>query len=122
LAPLEDPIRSELFGIERLEQHAASLAVAQKVTSGAEPKRALLPRVDDNGRVLREANRVVAEAVREELWITPAAEWLVDNFFVVDEQLREIRDDLCVGFFRELPALADALDLTPDSPTNRSVP
>ena len=41
------------------------------------------------------------------LWITPAAEWLVDNFFVVDEQLREIRDDLPVGFYRELPALAD---------------
>jgi len=107
LPPLEDPIRSELFGIERLEQHAASLAAAQRVTSGLEPSRPLLPRVDDNGRVLRDANRVIAEAVREDRWITPAAEWLVDNFFVVDEQVREIRDDLPVGFYRELPALAD---------------
>jgi cyclic beta-1,2-glucan synthetase len=107
LPALEDPIRSELFGIERLEQHAESLAAAQRVTSGLEPRRPLLPRVDDNGRVLREANRTIAEAVREEHWITPAAEWLVDNFFVVDEQLREIRDDLPVGFYRELPALAD---------------
>src|ERR1019366_1455800 len=45
--------------------------------------------------------------IHEERWITPAAEWLVDNFFVVDEQLREIRDDLPVGFYRELPKLAD---------------
>jgi cyclic beta-1,2-glucan glucanotransferase len=107
LPPLEDPIRAELFGIERLEQHAESLAAAQRVTRGLEPGRPLLPRVDDNGRVLREANRAIAEAVREERWITPAAEWLVDNFFIVDEQLREIRDDLPVGFYRELPALAD---------------
>ncbi len=107
LPPLEDPIRSELFGIERLEQHAASLAAAQRVTSGVEPGRALLPRVEENGRVLREANRAVAEALREEKWISPAAEWLADNFFVVDEQLREIRDDLPVGFYKELPALAD---------------
>jgi cyclic beta-1,2-glucan synthetase len=107
LPPLEDPIRAELFGIERLEQHAESLAAAQRVASGLEPGRPLLPRVDDNGRVLREANRAIAEAVREERWITPAAEWLVDNFFLVDEQLREIRDDLPVGFYRELPALAD---------------
>ena len=48
----------------------------------------------------------MAEALREERWIAPAAEWLVDNFFVVDEQLREIRDDLPMGFYRELPTLA----------------
>src|SRR3989454_9978859 len=45
-------------------------------------------------------------AIREDRAITPAAEWLVDNFHIVDEQLREIRDDLPVGFYRELPKLA----------------
>jgi cyclic beta-1,2-glucan synthetase len=101
----ENPIRAELFGIERLEQHAASLAAAQRVTSGR--GRRLLPRVEDNGRVLRESYRVIANAIREERVITPAAEWLVDNFHVVDEQLREIRDDLPPGFYRELPKVAE---------------
>src|SRR5487761_2166626 len=107
LPPLEEPIRAELFGIERLEQHAESLAAAQRVTIGLEPKRPLLPRVDDNGRVLRDASRSIAESVREQRWIAPAAEWLLDNFFIVDAQLRGIREDLPVGFYRELPALAD---------------
>ncbi len=107
LPPLEEPIRSELFGIDRLEQHAMSLAAAQRVTAGWEPRKALLPRVEENGRVLRAANQAVADALREDRWITPAAEWLVDNFFIVDEQLREIRDDLPVGFYKELPSLAD---------------
>ncbi|PYO17588.1 MAG: hypothetical protein DMD85_23190 [Candidatus Rokuibacteriota bacterium] len=102
---LENPIRAELFGIERLEQHAASLAAAQGVTPGR--GRRLLPRVQDNGRVLRESYRVIAKAIREERAITPAAEWLVDNFHVVDEQLREIRDDLPPGFYRKLPKLAE---------------
>ena len=57
--------------------------------------------------MLREAYRVIANAIREERAITPAAEWLVDNFHVVDEQLREIRDDLPPGFYRELPKLAE---------------
>ncbi len=104
---LEEPIRAELFGIERLEQHAESLAAAQPVRRGRARGRRLLPRVQDNGRVLREAYRVIARAIREERAITPAAEWLVDNFHVVDEQLREIRDDLPPGFYRELPKLAD---------------
>src|SRR6266849_6591139 len=102
-APLEEPIRAELFGIERLEQHAESLAVAQRVLGEPVKGRPLLPRVEDNGRVLREAYRLIAAAIREERAITPAAEWLVDNFHVVDEQLREIRDDLPAGFYRELP-------------------
>ncbi len=105
---VEEPIRAELFGIERLEQHAESLAAAQRVTEGWELGQPLLARVEDNGRVLRDANRAIAEAVQEERWITPAAEWLVDNFYIVDEQLREIRDDLPAGFYRELPKLADA--------------
>src|ERR1043166_8652039 len=104
---LEEPIRAELFGIERLEQHAQSLAAAQRVMSESGQGRRLLPRVLENGRVLRESYRVVATAIREERAITPAAEWLVDNFHLVDEQLREIRDDLPPGFYRELPKLLD---------------
>src|SRR5437879_12041149 len=103
----EEPIRAELFGIERLEQHAESLAAAQRVMSEPGQSRRLLPRVLENGRVLRDAHRVIAKAIREERAITPAAEWLVDNFHLVDEQLREIRDDLPPGFYRERPKLAD---------------
>jgi len=104
---LEQPIRAELFGVERLEQHAESLAAAQPVVSRSFRGRPLLPRVQDNGRVLRETYRAVAKAIREERSIEPAAEWLVDNFHIVDEQLREIRDDLPAGFYRELPKLSD---------------
>src|SRR5881409_3568389 len=103
----EDPIRAELFGIERLEQHAESLAAAQAVMRQPRRGRRLLQRVEHNGRVLRESYRVIANAIREERAITPAAEWLVDNFHVVDEQLREIRDDLPPGFYRKLPKLLE---------------
>src|SRR3989442_458518 len=103
----EDPIPAELFSIEGLEQHAESLAAAQRVVRQSGRGRRLLPRVEDNGRVLRESYRVIANAIREAHATVPAAEWLVDNFHVVDEQLREIRDDLPPGFYRELPKLAE---------------
>src|SRR5689334_9897368 len=107
LSALEEPIRAELFSAERLEQHGESLAAAQSVTTTPRKGRPLLPRVLDNGRVLLESYRAIAQAVREERAITPAAEWLVDNYHIVDEQLREIRDDLPPGFYRELPKLAE---------------
>ena len=57
--------------------------------------------------MLLAAYRSIAAAIREERAITPAAEWLVDNFHVVEEQIREIRDDLPRGYYRQLPKLAD---------------
>jgi cyclic beta-1,2-glucan synthetase len=104
---LEEPIRAELFSIERLEQHAESFAAAQRVTTTPRKGRPLLARVLDNGRVLLESYRAIARAIRQERAITPAAEWLVDNYHIVDEQVREIRDDLPRGFYRELPKLAE---------------
>jgi len=107
LGDLGDPIVSELFSVERLEQHAQSLAVAQTVTSEPRRGRPIRPRIAENGRILLDAYRVLAGAIKEERSITPAAEWLVDNFHIVDEQLREIRDDLPADYYRELPKLAE---------------
>ena len=107
LSDLEEPIRAELFSAERLEQHAESLATAQRVTAMPQKGGPLLPRVLNNGRVLLESYRSIAQAIRDERAITPAAEWLVDNYHIVDEQLREIHDDLPPGYYRELPKLAD---------------
>lgn len=104
-AVLEEPIRAELFSSERLEQHGASLAVAQRVAAKPLKGRPLLPRVLANGRVLLESYRSTAQAIRDERAISPAAEWLVDNYHIVDEQLREIHDDLPLTYYQELPKL-----------------
>ena len=103
----DEPIVAELFSVERLEQHAESLAAAQRVTEDPRVGRPVLPRLADNGRVLLEAYRTLAVSIREERSVTPAAEWLVDNFHIVEEQVREIRDDLPDTYYRELPKLAD---------------
>ena len=104
--PLEEPIRAELFGIERLEQHAESLAAAERTTRKPTRGRSLLSRVRDNERVLLDAYHDVVEAVGEKSEITLAEEWFLDNFHVVDEQLREIRDHLPESYYRRLPKIA----------------
>ena len=107
LGDADEPIVAELFSAERLEQHAELLAVAQAVTDDPSRGRPILPRLSDNGRFLLETYRTLAGSIREERSITPAAEWLVDNFHIVEEQVREIRDDLPNTYYRELPKLAE---------------
>ena len=102
----EEVLREELFSIERLEQHAASLALAQQVTPEPVRRPPLSVRLSDNESVLLGAYRAVAQAVGEGRDVTPAAEWLLDNYHLVEAQIREIREDLPPGFYRLLPKLA----------------
>src|SRR5688500_4721492 len=91
--PAEEPIREELYSVERLEQHARVIAAEHRVAARPKHVRLLLPRLEENGRHLVAAYRALANAIRNESTISPAAEWLVDNFHIVEEQLREIRED-----------------------------
>jgi cyclic beta-1,2-glucan glucanotransferase len=102
---LEEPIREELFSVERLEQYAAELAAEHKVSSDVKRGRLLLPRLEENRRKLIAVYRELADAIRDEHTVSPAAEWLVDNFHIVEEQLREIRRDLPKRYYKELPKL-----------------
>jgi cyclic beta-1,2-glucan synthetase len=105
--PREDAIRSELFGIERLERHAESLATAHRVTTGPSRGVNLLGRVTDNARALAAAYHDVVLAVEAGQDITPAEEWFLDNYHIVDAQLRDVRDHLPRGYYRRLPKIRD---------------
>lgn len=100
------PVRDELFGIERLEQHAQSLANAQPVTKTPAAVLSLHTRLDDNAAVLLAAYRASADELEKGRGVVPAAEWLLDNYHLVEEQIREIREDLPPGYYRQLPKLA----------------
>ena len=100
-------IREELFSVERLEQHAASLAAAQSVSSQPEKGLPLSTRIRDNDKVLLEAYRTIAAAIADKRPITPAAEWLIDNFHLAEDQIREIRTDLPPSYYHQLPKLAE---------------
>ena len=101
----QELIRAELFSAERLEEYAESLAHAQLVTEKPRRTVPIAARLKDNSRVLLEAHRAIASAIAEGYAITPAAEWLVENYHVVEEQIWEIGDDLPPGYYRQLPKL-----------------
>ncbi|MEA9392954.1 glucoamylase family protein [Acerihabitans sp. TG2] len=100
------PVRGELFGVERLEQHAQTLAKAQKVSANPPTVQSLRQRLNENASVLLTAYRDSAAELEKGRAVMPAAEWLLDNYHLVEAQIREIREDLPPSFYRLLPKLA----------------
>ena len=100
-----EPIRGELYSVERLEQLARELAEEHRDVSNPKRFRKLLPRLEENAEILVAAYKDLTDVIRRDRAISPAAEWLVDNFHIVEEQLREVREDLPKGYYRQLPKL-----------------
>ncbi len=105
--PLERPIRSEIFGPERFALHGRSLGTTHAAEFARRGSNAFFPRLRDNIAALREAHRYIGEQAKAGHAVSPAADWLLDNFHVVEAQLREIHDGLPRRYFRDLPVLVD---------------
>ncbi len=98
------PIRGELLGGERLDRLARALAQAAPPTR----RRAgspLLRRFADNGKVLEKVHARIVSGDEHARGID--VEWLLDNFHIVDEVLKEVRRDMPHGYDAVLPKLAD---------------
>ena len=84
--PGEAPLRSDLLTLEQLARHAKGLAGEHKTVTRRGANR-LLARLDENEEILRTFN-LATVAVEQTRQITPAAEWLLDNFYLIEEQIR----------------------------------
>ncbi|MGC9451354.1 MAG: GH36-type glycosyl hydrolase domain-containing protein [Oceanipulchritudo sp.] len=102
----EAPLRAELFSSEQLAQHALGLA-GQRIMTGGPVRHGLLARLDGNERKLRAFNRSSVEGNSGPGRIAPAAEWLLDNFYLIEEQIQMARRHLPKGYSRGLPCLAE---------------
>jgi cyclic beta-1,2-glucan synthetase len=102
----QPPLRAELFSADQMEQHGRALAGTHHLGPLSKSTR-LLERLDDNEQVLLNCRALLTETVKAKSRIAPAGEWLLDNFYLIEEQIRTARKHLPKGYSRELPRLAE---------------
>lgn len=105
--PLQPPIRSEIFGRQRFAQHGRSLGQTHRVAQARPRAPTFYPRLRSNIEALREAHRYIGVQAATGYDVSPAAEWLLDNFHLIEAQLTQIREGLPRRYFRELPVLVE---------------
>ncbi len=108
----EPPLRSELFSGDQMELHGKTLAGLHRLSLGQAPDQ-LLSRLAENEGVLIGVRDLLAEAVKANRRITPAGEWLLDNFYLIEEQIRMAKRHLPKGYSRELPRILNGSSVGP---------
>ena len=102
----EPPLRSQLFSAEQMQRHGRALAKSHCLREDT-ARDQLLARLADNALVLDRASGLLTGAVQSGRSLTPAGEWLLDNYYLIEEQIGMARRHLPPRYSRELPQLAN---------------
>ena len=97
----EDPIRTETDS--SLRDFAFQLNEKYSTNSTAFPSKSLLEHLSIWEKVLQEANSIFKNIPSKELPVSRAGEWMLDNFYVVKQTIRQIEEDLPTKFLKQLP-------------------
>ncbi len=103
----DELLRSELFGVDQMQEYGRILAISHTLDRKKAHRDKLLSRLVDNEKVLDEVRDMLTEAVSNNRRIVPAADWLLDNFYLVEDHIRTSKRDLPKGYSKELPQLAN---------------
>lgn len=98
------PLRSELFTEEQLAQYAQTLANSH-TTVKEEAAEHLLKRLAENEDVLLDVHGMLTQSVKQNNRVVPAGEWLLDNFYLIEEQIYTGKKHLPKGYSKGLPQL-----------------
>jgi cellobiose phosphorylase len=98
------PFRSELLAEDQLEQHAINLAHSHTLVK-EEAAENLLKRLAENEDVLLDVHGMLTQSVKQNHRVVPAGEWLLDNFYLIEEQVYTGKKHLPKGYSKGLPQL-----------------
>ena len=99
-----DTVESAPF--DELEELAAAAASQHREDLGAGQRLSLRRDLRDHDKVLRRAHQRFASD--PQLSLSAAGEWFLDNFHIVQQALRQVREDMPPHFYRELPTVETA--------------
>ena len=91
----------------QLEEYAQRLATEHEVDPKPRRNTELLDHLEQARRWIHQVCSDLSEASRMEQSVTPAAEWILDNEYVIEGNARDVQLNLPRRFYRELPALAN---------------
>jgi len=90
---------------EVLEDHARTIAREHSISLKYNTAGWPMLRMNDNYSTILSVCDSLNEYVAQKRTVPPAAEWLLDNFYIVEEQVKSIRRDLTKKEYYRLPIL-----------------
>ena len=94
---------------EQLENYMEKIAVNYEITRDSSLETYPINRLNDNFKFIQKTHTILNEHIKKEISIYPAGEWLLDNFYIIEETVKNINSQLTEKKYKNFPGIANGL-------------
>lgn len=88
-----------------MESFAKKLAINNKIQKKSSEKTFPIINLNKNFDIIEKAYNVLNESIFLNVPIPPSGEWLLDNYYLIEEQFNSVKNDLLLEKYKELPSI-----------------
>ena len=91
----------------QLEIYLQKLAADQILSSKSDKKTYPIPRVKDNLKFISDVYVILSNDLKNKIPIHPAGEWILDNFYIIEETVKVIQKELSLKKYKNLIGISN---------------
>lgn len=88
-----------------MENFAKKLAINHNVSNSSNKKKYPLNKLKEDYAIVSKAFDILSESVAKNVSVPPAGEWLLDNFYIIEERYNSVLNELSLEKYLKLPSV-----------------
>jgi len=84
----------------QLEKHLENIAITHNLKEKSDKNTYPIPRLIENYEIIKAVYNLLNKNVKQDITIHPAGEWLLDNFYIIEQAVKQIKRDLTLKKYR----------------------
>lgn len=102
-------IKGAVLDSENLKKFMEKTAINYEVKKYSNADTYPIERIDDNYIFIEKTYNLLNEHIKKNIEIHPAGEWLLDNFYIIEETVKKIKKEMPVKKYKALPGIATGI-------------
>ncbi len=100
-------IKGTILNQNQLEDYLETIATDHNLQNNSNKNTYPIPRLKENFEVITEVYRLLNEHIKLKIPIHPAGEWILDNYYIVDQTVKSIKQDLSLKKYKRFLGIAN---------------
>ena len=84
----------------QLDKHLENIAITHNIKEKSDKDTYPVPRLIENYEVIKAVYNLLNQNLKQDISIHPAGEWLLDNFYIIEQSVKQIKKDLPLKKYR----------------------
>ena len=100
-------IKGTMLEKSQLQNHLEKIATNHNIVPKSEKNTYPIPNLIENFKMIEEVYKLLNEHLKLGITIHPAGEWLLDNFYIIEETVKQIQNDLTINKYTNFVGIAN---------------